>query len=189
MHFFKKRSMNICYSAPHEHNQAFEKPCFTTPLNKLPMFWIVIFCGSSDFMSSRSELEICFIWWFLVLMQFIMFPNEHHESMTTEFHETNLLKKHNIYTFEITYWHLDTKHVIHVKGIIQYPFLPRNRDRVSNMDLLHSKKATCKPLQCPSFRHSLGFLPSFATQSCWRRQALKSSLSPAQARPSSSLSS
>jgi len=28
------------------------------------------------------------------------------------------------------------------------------------MDLLHSKKATCKPLQCPSFRHSLGFLPS-----------------------------
>lgn len=31
------------------------------------------------------------------------------------------------------------------------------------MDLLHSKKATCKPLQCPSFRHSLGFLPSCDT--------------------------
>ena len=32
---FKKRSMNTCYSAPHKHNQAFEKRCFTTPLKRI----------------------------------------------------------------------------------------------------------------------------------------------------------
>lgn len=40
-------------------------------------------------------------------------------------------------------------------------FFPKEKGNWKlTMDLLHSKKATCKPLQCPSFRHSLGFLPS-----------------------------
>lgn len=141
-----------------------------TQKQQSPVEWDNYILIKKLLMSDHSELETGFIWWFLVFMNCIM--------IMTVFHKTSLLKKHNIYTCL----------VIHDEGV-QYPFRPRNRDRLSSMDLLHSKKATCKPLQCPSFRHSLGFLPSFTTQSCWRRQARKSSLTPLQARPSSSLSS
>lgn len=96
---------------------------------------IVIFCGPSEFMNGHSELEICFILWFLVLMQFMLFMRF-----------TGFIKKHNIYTFESMSCHFDTKHVIHVEGVIQYPFRPRNRDRVSSYNkrimkelLLYSK--------------------------------------------------
>ncbi len=49
----------------------------------------------------------------------------------TVFHKTSLLKKHNIYPFESMSCHFDSKHVIHDEGV-QYPFRPRNRDRLSS---------------------------------------------------------
>ncbi len=97
-------------------------------IKKLLMFWILL-----SFVDPVILWVIIQNWKSVLFYDFWCWCSSWTASWVNDnyFSQDKLLKKHNIYTFESMSCHFDTKHVIHV-GVIQYPFRPRNRDRVSS---------------------------------------------------------